>query len=188
MKTKTLATALLVATSVSAYAVGPGPLGAIDNTPIAISNIVPMGIFQDVYSFTLVDPGTLSGYAVANNFDGYNILGLTVTLQDSSFAVVGSNSTPDTGFSFGGLASGSYALNVLGYANGSTGGYCAGGFIAETTPTVVPEPQAYALMLVGLGIVGFAVRRHVVPERPLHRRTGRLRMPFFVRVAQRPGA
>ena len=48
---------------------GPGPLGAIDNTPISISNIVPMGIFQDVYSFTLVDPGTLSGNAIAINVD-----------------------------------------------------------------------------------------------------------------------
>jgi len=159
MKTKTLATALLVATSVSAYAVGPGPLGAIDNTPIAISNIVPMGIFQDVYTFTLVDPGALSGNAVAINFGGYTILGLTVTLQDSSFAVVGGDSTPDTGFNFGGLPSGTYALNLLGYATGSQGGFYAGGFIAETTPTVVPEPQAYALMLAGLSIVAFTVRR-----------------------------
>jgi len=118
-----------------------------------------MGIFQDVYSFTPVDPGTLSGYAVANNVDGYNILGLTVTLQDSSFAVVGTDSTPDTGFNFGGLPSGTYALNLLGFATGSSGGFYAGGFIAETIPTVVPEPQAYALMLAGLGIVGFAVRR-----------------------------
>jgi len=116
-----------------------------------------MGIFQDVYSFTPVDPGTLSGYAVANNFDGYNILGLTVTLQDSSFAVVGSDSTPDTGFNFGGLASGSYALNVLGFATGNNGGFYAGCFFAETTP--VPEPQAYALMLAGLSIVAFTVRR-----------------------------
>lgn len=159
VKTRILAAALLVTTSVSAYAVGPGPLGSIDNTPIAFSNIVPMGIFQDVYSFTLADPGALSGNAVAINFGGYNILGLTVTLQDSSFAVVGSNGTPSTGFNFGGLASGTYALNVLGYATGSQGGFYAGGFVAETSPTVVPEPQAYALMLAGLGIVGFTVRR-----------------------------
>jgi hypothetical protein len=159
MKFRVIATALLVATSVSAYAVGPGPLGIIDNTPIAISSIVPMGIFQDVYSFTLADPGTVSGNAIAINFAGYNLLGLTVTLQDSSFAVVGSDSTPGTGFSFGGLASGAYALNVLGYVTGSQGGFYAGGCVAETSPTVVPEPQAYALMLAGVGIVGFAVRR-----------------------------
>lgn len=148
---------VLAGASASAFAVGPGPLGAIDNTPISISNIVPMGIFQDVYSFTLVDPGMLSGNVVAINFGGYNILGLTVTLQDSSFAVVGSDNTPDTGFTFTGLASGTYALNVLGYAIGSQGGYYAGDFIAETAP--VPEPETYALMLAGLGFVAFAGSR-----------------------------
>ena len=49
---------------------------------------------------------------------------------------------PDTGFTFSGLASGIYALNVLGYATGSSGGFYAGGFIAETAP--VPEPETYA--------------------------------------------
>ena len=70
MNIKPFAAAVLAATSVSAFAVGPGPLGTIDNAPISISNIVPMGIFQDVYSFTLADPGSLSGNAVAINFGG----------------------------------------------------------------------------------------------------------------------
>lgn len=157
MKMKLVTAAALTAASVSALAVGPGPLGTIDNTPIAISNIVPMGIFQDVYSFTLTNPGMLSGNAVAINFGGYNILGLTVTLQDASFAIVGTDASPDTGFTFSGLAAGSYALNVLGYANGSAGGFYAGGFIAETAP--VPEPETYALMLAGLGFLAFAGSR-----------------------------
>lgn len=157
MKIKLITAAALAAASVSALAVGPGPLGAIDNTPISISNIVPMGIFQDVYSFSLADPGMLSGNVVAVNFGGYNILGLTVTLQNASFAVVGTDASPDTGFTFSGLAAGSYALNVLGYATGSTGGFYAGGFIAETAP--VPEPETYALMLAGLGLVGFVASR-----------------------------
>jgi hypothetical protein len=158
MKIHTIAAALaLVATSGAAFAVGPGPLGTIDNAPIAISNIVPMGIFQDVYSFTIADPGSLSGDVVAINFGSYNILGLTVTLQDASFAVIGSDNTPADGFSFGSLAAGSYALNVLGFATGSQGGFYAGGLIAETAP--IPEPETYALMLAGLGIVGFIARR-----------------------------
>jgi hypothetical protein len=151
------ATLALAAASGAAFAVGPGPLGAIDNTPISISNIVPTGLFQDVYSFTLVDPGMLSGNVVAINSGGYNILGLTVTLQDSSFAVVGTDSSPDTGFTFSGLSAGTYALNVLGFATGNAGGFYAGSFIAETAP--VPEPETYALMLAGLGIIGFIARR-----------------------------
>ena len=157
MKIKLFTAAALAAASVSAFAVGPGALGTIDNTPIAISNIVSAGIFQDVYSFTLVDPGSLSGNAVAVNFGGYNILGLTVTLQDSSFALVGTDNTPNTGFTFAGLAAGTYALNVLGFATGSQGGFYAGGMIAETAP--VPEPETYALMLAGLGVLSFVASR-----------------------------
>ena len=157
MNIKSFATAVLASASVSAFAVGPGPLGAIDNIPTAISNIVPQGIFQDVYAFTLVDPGMLAGNVVAINFDGYNILGLTVTLQDASFALVGSDNTPSTGFTFSNLAAGTYALNVLGFATGSQGGFYSGGFIATTTP--VPEPQTYALLLAGLAAVGFTASR-----------------------------
>ena len=150
-----VATLALAAASGAAFAVGPGPLGTIDNLPISISNIVPMGIFQDVYSFTIANPGDLSGSITPVNFGGYNILGLTVTLQDSSFALIGTDNTPSTGFTFSGLAAGNYALNVLGFATGSTGGFYAGGAIATT----VPEPETYALMLAGLGIVGFVAAR-----------------------------
>jgi hypothetical protein len=45
----------------------------------------------------------------------------------------------------------------LGFATGETGGFYAGGFIAETAP--VPEPETYALMLAGLGVVGFMASR-----------------------------
>ena len=157
MNIKPFAAAVLAASTVSAFAAGPGPLGAIDNTPISISNIVPMGIFQDVYAFTLANPGMLSGNVVAINFVPYNILGLTVTLQDASFAVVGSDNTPSTGFTFNNLAAGTYALNVLGFATGNTGGFYAGGFVAQTTP--VSEPQTYALLLAGLAAIGFAASR-----------------------------
>jgi PEP-CTERM motif len=158
MKISQLATTLaLAAASGAAFAVGPGPLGSIDNLPITVSNIVPAGIFQDVYSFTITDPGSLSGNITAVNFGSYNILALTVTLQDASFAVIGSDSTPADGFSFGSLAAGNYALNVLGFATGSQGGFYAGGLIAQTAP--IPEPETWALMLAGLGLVGFIARR-----------------------------
>jgi PEP-CTERM motif len=158
MKIQSIAAALaLAAASSAAIAAGPGSLGTIDNMPVTISNIVPMGIFQNVYSFSIADPGSLSGNVVAINFGAYNILGLTVTLQDTSFAVIGSDNTPADGFSFGNLAAGNYALNVLGLAEGSQGGFYAGGMIAQTAP--IPEPETYALMLAGLGIVGFIARR-----------------------------
>jgi PEP-CTERM motif len=93
----------------------------------------------------------------AAHFGGVSILGLTVTLQDSSFAVIGSDKTPANGFTFNNLGAGTYALNVLGYAGGISGGYYDGQFTATTAP--VPEPQTYALMLAGLAAVGFAASR-----------------------------
>jgi hypothetical protein len=155
VKFKSLAAAAALSAAGSAFAVGPGNLGTIDNLPITISNITPAGIFQDVFSFTIDNPGEVDGNVVAINFGPYNILGLTVTLQDSTFSVIGSDNTPTDGFSFTGLAAGSYALNVLGFATGSDGGFYAGGFIAQT----IPEPETYALMLAGVAAVGFVAMR-----------------------------
>jgi len=130
------------------------PLGAIDNMGIVVGNIVAGGIFQDVYTFTIVNPGDVEGSITATNFGPYNILGLTVTLQDSTFAVIDMDSSPSM-FSFSGLSAGSYALNVLGFATGTSGGIYGGSFVATT----VPEPETYALLLAGLGIVGFVAAR-----------------------------
>jgi hypothetical protein len=153
MNLKTVAVAALLSASASGYAVS---LGTIDNMPIALNNIVPAGTFQDVYAFTIANPGSLSGDAIAINVGNtYNILGLTVTLQDSSFNIIGTDNTPGNGFTFSSLAAGNYALNVLGFANGSSGGWYAGGFIAQT----VPEPETYAMMLAGLAAVGFIAAR-----------------------------
>jgi hypothetical protein len=58
-------------------------------------------------------------------------------------------------FSFSNLAAGSYSLLVNG-VSGRGGSYTVN---LTTTATAVPEPEAYAMMLAGLGLVGFAARR-----------------------------
>lgn len=157
MKLKHIAAAAVLAVSGSAFAVVPGSLGAIDNLPIIIGNAVAPGIFQDLYNFSITDPGTLYGSVIATNYAGYNIAGLAVSLLDSSFTQIGAVDNTPTSFTFSGLAAGTYSLNVIGFATGATGGLYGGSFVVATAP--VPEPETYALMLAGLGVIGFMASR-----------------------------
>ncbi|MDN3922938.1 FxDxF family PEP-CTERM protein [Roseateles violae] len=52
---------------------------------------------------------------------------------------------------------GNYYLNVTGIANGTTGGIYNGAISAQVP--VVPEPTSYALMIAGLVVIGFLLRR-----------------------------
>ena len=61
-------------------------------------------------------------------------------------------------FSFAGLAAGNYDLAVSGYLDRGQflGGY-TGSISAVAAP--VPEPETYAMLMLGLAGVGFAARR-----------------------------
>ena len=70
--------------------------------------------------------------------------------------VIGTDSTPSDGFTFSGLAAGHYALTFLGFPASAGAAY---GGVITTVPAAVPEPETYALMLGGLGVVGFLATR-----------------------------
>jgi hypothetical protein len=77
------------------------------------------------------------------------VFGLT-SAQATSFA----SAVTASGFTFDSIRAGLGAS-----ASGATGGHETF-FIADAGPvTAVPEPQTYALLLAGLGAVGFAARR-----------------------------
>jgi hypothetical protein len=93
------------------------------------------------FSLYRYDPGTMA------------ILGTAVAgINETGF---GANPTDSWSLSAYGLSSGSYALKVDGRVMGTGGGAFGG----DLTISPVPEPQAWGMLLAGLGLVSVAVRR-----------------------------
>ncbi|MFN0185833.1 MAG: FxDxF family PEP-CTERM protein [Aquabacterium sp.] len=122
------------------------------------------GVFSDTFLFTLTDGASLFNTSVSNNnapvlalTDGlvqlFRETGPVDTLVDS-FVFTGS--TGVSSHAFGALAGGAYYYMVSGNGSGTQGGLY--NLTSIMTPAV-PEPQTYAMLLAGLGAVGFLVRR-----------------------------
>ncbi len=125
--------------------------------------LTPIGSFEDNYLFSFLEPMGLFTTAVANNqLPALSIVDGMVTLFQEAGAVdvaMGSfafdGTTGSTTHAFGTLASGDYYYQVTGIGAGTYGGFYT--ISSEVTP--VPEPEAYALMLAGLGVIGFVALR-----------------------------
>mgnify|MGYP000636163262 CR=1 FL=1 len=150
--------AALTAISVSnAWAVG-GPLVFVGNTASFSSSV--SGAFTDFWTFNVVAPGATAAASATNiAFNGAggiaSFAGLLSTVNLTSTATV----TPPvvvnvlSGFT-GTLIPGAYSLRLSG--NAGTSGASYGGNLVLTP---IPEPETYALMLAGLGVVGFVAAR-----------------------------
>ena len=157
MKLKFVAAAVLAVVGSASHA-AIFNLGAIDNTVQNIGNsfAANVAIFSDTFNFSITDPGSIQGLAIV--FPGapfFAINNFTAELY-SGVTLLGSiaGNVPVT---FNGLTAGAYSLNVFGNPAGQFGGGY-GGFVASVTAPV-PEPETYAMMLAGLGALGFLARR-----------------------------
>ncbi|WON72622.1 FxDxF family PEP-CTERM protein [Nitrosospira sp. Is2] len=136
--------------------------GTVSGTGVAFSDIFTFDGSQSIASsFSVVDvPLTVGGV----NFDGI-LTGLSLFSAGAN-GVVGGGDDTLLGSSAGTGAGDSLTLNydqplsgasfitVTGISNGSAGAIYAGAMAAA-----IPEPETYAMLLAGLGLMGAVVRR-----------------------------
>lgn len=172
MKFAKLLVALALAGNVTAaFAVTPGYLGNLSGQTVSIGQSFSAGAtINDIYTFDIAPESVAVGTTVTINLDipmfpgaEFELANLMIKFLDTDgFTVLASDSTldasnalqimktldADTGYSF--VLSG----NAVGTLGGSYGG------VLQAVP--VPEADTYALILAGLGLVGFMARRRTV--------------------------
>ena len=155
--TKAIAASTLALASAGSFAAALGSIdlssgsGFFGNTPIA-------GAFVDTITFTVTTASTFSGSitAVVNGTQDVDFASIVVTPSAQAFvSLLGDPvevwATPAAGFI---LSAGLYTLTLTGTNSASVGSYA--GTLALTP---VPEPETYAMLFAGLGIVGLLARR-----------------------------
>ena len=115
------------------------------------------GAFSDTWNFTLpagITSATISSILTAN---GNNVNFSTVTLNGTAFQVDSTGSLESRHILDLANASGPQTLVVTGTLNNGTGTGAYGG-VVSFSPAVVPEPATWALMILGVGLAGGAIR------------------------------
>ena len=125
-------------------------VGVLSSTPYTNIAFIRTGkSFTDTYNFSVATTGRW-GVAASNIplYGLYDITGFTMSIYDSA------NTLISTGLAFSSLLSaGDYHAVVSGLADGPSGGIY--GFAAGA----VPEPETWAMIGVGVGMIGLRFRR-----------------------------
>lgn len=172
MKFAKLLVALALAGNVTAaFAVGPGYLGDLSGQTASIGKSFSAGAtINDIYTFDISTPSVAVGTTVTIDLDilpflpgkEFELTNLMIKFLDTNGAVLASDSTLDAGNAlqiYQTFAVGTgYSFVLTGNATGTLGGSYGG--VLQAVP--VPEADTYALILAGLGLVGFMARRRSV--------------------------
>ena len=159
----------------SPFATFAGPL-APTTSSISVSNVSGSGVFDAQTSFgldtkTTISTGQYSGTISPTNFGGFyygqtTFASSTVSGSNSSTITSGLASYIGSGVTFnvdltgktsGAGSTSSGPLNQISYGAGGSGYGTVEIVYHYTAPAAVPEPSTFALL--GLGGLGFAVRR-----------------------------
>jgi len=111
---------------------------------------MPVGLFDDTYAFTLGTASSLTATFASSGVRGaLTLFNADDTPTAFSWGVGGPSFSVSDTFA---LTAGSYYYAVSGR---STGAYS----LTSTAVAAIPEPETYAMLLAGLGIVAFVARR-----------------------------
>ena len=160
---KMAAASALVLASSGSFAASLGSIdlssgsGFFGNTPVA-------GVFVDTLTFTVTTSSTFNASitTAVNGTQDVDFTSIVVTPGALSFvSLLGDPvevwATPAAGF---GLTPGVYTLTLSGTNSASMGSYGGNLALTPSGPTTpVPEPESYALLLAGLGMVALLRRR-----------------------------
>lgn len=162
MQRKLIAAAAVLALATSAAQAADYAFAMPLSPQLPFSSAVPvmgMGAFSDNWIFTApVGSVSVSGAAISVNLTPFfNIDNLLIKLFDSNDTLIA------TGISGAGtsltdipvMAGSGYYFNVTGNVTGAPNGFYT--FTAVAAP--IPEPGTYAMLLAGLGVVGFIAAR-----------------------------
>lgn len=143
----------------------PTPLILVDGTGTFGASFLSgnaTNTFEDKYLFSTVGPNFID--TLVGSIAHSALVGLSITaydLYDSSDLLVATGVMQSTGLvdlwtiTTGGIPGGSYYVKVSGTIVSATSASYAGNL--NVTP--VPEPQTYAMLLAGLGLVAMGARR-----------------------------
>lgn len=122
------------------------------------------GTFNDSYYFSVDAPASSTGWTATWDWSWTTNIDLTkLTLTNMSTGATIYDSSPET-FSFSSLVSGTYRLGVQGVVTGWDFSFPGNvGYVANVQTAAIaspaPEPETYAMLTLGLGLVGWQSRR-----------------------------
>lgn len=167
-RTKTLLGLLLAGYMGTAAAVGPSDLGNLTGQTVSIGNSFVAGAtFSDEYIFDIMPESAAVGTAVTINLDIPQFVGqefaienFIVAFKDSlNNTIVSDFQTSSTDYTLSVFANLPAALDYKFVVSGNVTGNLGGSYGGVLQAVPVPEAKSYAMMMAGLGLVGFTVLR-----------------------------